>query len=107
MGSGSISYKKLPKKQKVYGDKEFFVRPKTYGLDKTFEGILIRPASNGEEGEYSFDIEGEFSIGAEHLREERREYRDVDVKYIYFKDEAHLFTPEQLEEVELYCDFAI
>jgi len=105
MGSGSISYKKLPNKKKVYGDEKYFIYPKTFGINETFEGIVIRPTSNS--GKYNFEIEGEFSLGAKQFKAKKRDYRKVDVKYIYFKDEAHLFTPKQLEEVKLYCDFAI
>ena len=111
MGSGSISYKNLPKKKKVYGDKEFFVRPITYGLDETYEAILVRPAktmaSDEDKGEFPFLVEGEFSIGEERLKEVKKEFKDVDVEYVYFESEEHLFAPEQLEKVMLYCDRSI
>lgn len=104
MGRGTIGFKKLPAKKKVYGDKEFHIRPITYGFKPTYNAIAIRPSGNED---LPFDIEGEFGTGEYSYNLEKKDYENAVVKYIYFQKEADKFTPAQLEKVKSYCDFSI
>jgi len=89
MGSGTISFKKLPSKKKVYGDREFFIRPKMmYYVRPEGEALcfLIRKEVDEElvsQG-YKYQIEGEFGMGQETLKEERKEARGKNVYYQVF-----------------------
>lgn len=103
MGSGTISYKKLQEKKKVYGNKDFFIRPLNLGLDVEYKAFIIRPSAEGQK-DFFIDIEGEFNIGAGRFKETKEEYKNEEVLFVYYKSEINLFSEKIREDVINFCD---
>ena len=111
MGSGTINYKKLPEKKKVFGDKYFFIRPLNLGLDKTYYAFIVRPPQSKDETDFKLCIEGEFNWypdgNTQRYKEIKEEYEEQIVKFVYYKDELNDFPANMIEDIKQYCNFAI
>ena len=98
MGSGTMAFNKLPAKRKIYGDDDFHIRPKSGWDDECF--LAARPHTMG--GDFLFDVEGEFGIGASSLKSERRYARKGDYKnckYVYFEHDLEDMTEKQKKAI--------
>ena len=101
MGSGTMSFNKLPAKRKIYGDEDFHIRPKG-GFDDICY-IIARPHDQGLlGGDFLFDVEGEFGMGEYSLKMERRYARKGDYKnckYVYYKHDLEDMSEEQKKKI--------
>lgn len=90
MGSGTIAIEKAPKKRRLYGDEEFYLRPKG---GKGEHHFALRPSQNKN---YLLEIEGEFGIG--NMDFESKEVHSgyySDTKYVYYSCDVEDMTEEQ------------
>jgi len=105
MGSGTISYKKLPSKKKVYGDADFHIRPLSLWINSNEDNgsptFLIRKETDKEllQKGYVFQIEGEFGIGESSLKEEKKDIRGKTVYYQVLTDDFKEDFDNIIEEV--------
>lgn len=111
MATGSMDYKKLPEKKKVFGDKYFFIRPLNLGAKDTFKAFIVRPPQVKDEPDSVLSIEGECCYypkgNSERYSEIKKEYKDEIVKFVYYKKELDSFPEHIREEIKTYCSSAI
>ena len=103
MGSGTKAFRRLPKHKKLYGDKDFHIRPK--GCCEEEYHIAIRPVTDKEDlaNGYIWQVEGEFGMGAYSYKSYRTELFRGDFKntrYVYYPCDFDNATPEQRQVME-------
>ena len=102
MGKGTIELTSTPKKRKLYGDADFYLRPIFQSQDLRGDYIYFFALRPVIESNSKLMLEGEFGVGEGSFKLEKKDVRAGDYKYtryVYYKEDIEYMSPEQYKKI--------